>query len=116
MYFFVHIPTSIYKDVKYLKLKCEFEIYKDIEIVKYSSVCLMFFSKIEISTMNLIGLKPVFPGSWLLNKEIGSRFKHKESEPNRIKLNVTVILYSVTQSRNHGDINDSLISEPSVIL
>ena len=31
--------------------------------LKYSSACVTFFSKIEISIINLIRLKSVFPGS-----------------------------------------------------
>lgn len=69
-----------------------------------------FFSKTEISIMNLIRLNSFcfFLALCLLNKQIGSRVKHKKPDPNRIKLKVTVvILYSVTQRRNYEAISDS---------
>lgn len=75
--------------------------------MKYLSTCLTFFSKVEISIMKLIRLKSIIFPTLCLNNQIGCRFKHKESESNRMKLKVTVILYSVTRSRNCKAINDS---------
>lgn len=76
--------------------------------MKYSSTCLTVFSKVEISIMKLTRLKSIiFPTLCLLNKQIGGRFKHKKSESNIKKLKVTVIHYSVTQSRNCEAIIDS---------